>query len=186
MATAAMPSMRPRRTRRWLIAGGVALVALCIAAGIAGVVLAADRLATTHYRLDGDAMSPCFSDGATVAATRLDATGRRALRRGDIVVFEAPVAASKPYFKRVIAVGGDTIAIRDRQVILNGVVLAEPYVEQPTNSRYPLGSAESYLVPTDTLFVLGDNRNNSSDSRAFGPVALDRVTHTITTPCTVP
>ena len=90
--------------------------------------------------------------------------------RGDLIVFDNPEpqpGQPAQLIKRVVAVGGDRIAVRDNQAILNGVPLAESYAR--------IGSAgldyEEQLIPENHVFVLGDNRGNSKDSRVFGPVA---------------
>jgi signal peptidase I len=105
-------------------------------------------------------------------------------KRGDIVVFDPPeswpeAVPGQPYIKRVIGVGGDTIDLRDGAVYVNGTKLTEPYVYaedggqlQPTD---PLDGTEHWLIPNGELFLLGDHRGNSTDSRAGGPVPIDRV-----------
>lgn len=98
-------------------------------------------------------------------------------RRGDIVVFEYPRDVSKDYIKRVIGLPGDTVEIRDGQVLVNGEVLDQPYLEGvPTycvaGYACQVGPVE---VPAGHIFVMGDNRANSSDSREWGPLPLDRV-----------
>jgi signal peptidase I len=70
----------------------------------------------------------------------------------------------------VIAISGDTISIRDGKLTLNGEVLVEPYID-----NFILGKFEEITVPDDTVFVLGDNRNHSSDSRFWGPLPIDYV-----------
>jgi len=90
--------------------------------------------------------------------------------RGDIVVFRYPNpdvnAPPKDYIKRVIGLPGDHISIEDGRVYVNGVYLNEPYIAEPPLSDY------ATRVPDDSLFVMGDNRNNSSDSRFWGPMPL--------------
>lgn len=103
-------------------------------------------------------------------------------RRGDIVVFAPPANAEtsrgEPFIKRVIAVGGDTVELRDGSVLVNGVPLVEPYVfaidgsPQPTE---PQADVTQWTIPDGMLFVMGDHRMRSSDSRSFGPIAVDRV-----------
>jgi len=104
-------------------------------------------------------------------------------KRGDVVVFNPPQnwvqQNGQPYIKRVIGVGGDSIDLRDGAVYVNGTKLTEPYVYaeddgqlQPTD---PLDGTEHWLIPNGELFLLGDHRGNSTDSRAGGPVPIDRV-----------
>ena len=104
-------------------------------------------------------------------------------KRGDIVVFDPPESwpdstPSQPYIKRVIGIGGDTIDLRDGFVYVNGTKLTEPYVyvdggqPQPTD---PLDGTDHWLVPDGELFLLGDHRGNSTDSRAGGTVPISRV-----------
>ena len=84
-----------------------------------------------------------------------------------------------PFIKRVIGVAGDRIVIRDGAVTVNGVTLDEPYTyaeprggpPQPTEA----GDPSSWRVPAGDVFLLGDHRASSDDSRAFGPVALDSI-----------
>jgi len=91
-------------------------------------------------------------------------------KRGDIVVFRYPRDPSRDFIKRVVALPGETVEIKAGQVYVNNQRLEEPYImDNPTYSR------ESQPVPADHYFVLGDNRNNSSDSHVWGPVPLYHV-----------
>jgi signal peptidase I len=110
-----------------------------------------------------DKVSPNFSD----------------YKRGDVIVFEPPAGYQEdgqdiPFIKRVIGVGGDLVEVHDDAVWVNGVKLNESYVfdGQPTT---PLNGQSSWRVPKDRLFVLGDHREASQDSRVFGPIAKSTV-----------
>jgi len=99
--------------------------------------------------------------------------------RGDIVVFEPPEAwvqggPRTPFIKRVIGLPGETIEIRDGVVLVGGTALDEPYVfdGQPTTA---IDEPARWPVPAGQLFVMGDHRSASADSRAFGSIALDTV-----------
>jgi len=84
-------------------------------------------------------------------------------RQGDVVVFAFPGDVTRDFIKRVIAVPGQTVELRDGEVIVDGIPLDEPYLDQEWN-----GTIASQVVPAGQLFVLGDNRNNSFDSRSWG------------------
>ncbi|HWQ15705.1 MAG TPA: signal peptidase I [Roseiflexaceae bacterium] len=98
-------------------------------------------------------------------------------RRGDVVVFEYPKDLSKDYIKRVIALPGETVEIRDGQVYVNGTLVDEPYLQgTPTNCRLEdLCARGPVTVRPGTVFVMGDNRSNSSDSREWNELPLDRI-----------
>lgn len=86
--------------------------------------------------------------------------------RGDIVVFEAPFDSQKDYIKRVIAAGGESVEVKSGTVYINGKKIEEPYVINAQD----LSNFGPIIVPEDKLFVMGDNRPNSQDSRIFGPI----------------
>ena len=99
-------------------------------------------------------------------------------RRGDVVVFIYPVDRSKDFIKRVIGVGGDVIEIKDKKVYVNGKLFKDPPGVQHTDPRILPGSVQPrdnfgpVVVPKGYLFVMGDNRDQSYDSRFWGFVPL--------------
>ena len=97
-------------------------------------------------------------------------------KRGDIVIFEQTETAD--YIKRVIAVPGDTIEIRDGHFYVNGEMLDESdYLESDvyTDPDNFLMEGKVYVIPEGKYFVAGDNRSHSADSRTFGPVGEDQI-----------
>ncbi len=91
-------------------------------------------------------------------------------QRGDVVVFEYPRDPSQDYIKRVIGLPGEKVEVKSGVVYINDKPLNEPYIKEPPFSAYG-----PVVVPQDSLFVMGDNRNGSSDSRAWGFLPIDRV-----------
>jgi signal peptidase I len=98
------------------------------------------------------------------------------VKRGDIIVFRYPPDITLTYVKRVIGVPGDRVRMEDKQLFLNGRPLAEPYTVH--NTRYLIPSRDSFAeltVPMGHYFALGDNRDNSSDSRVWGFVPRENI-----------
>jgi len=97
-------------------------------------------------------------------------------KRGDIVVFTPPGGSTgaTPFIKRVIGLPGDVVDLRNGHVFINDQEISEPYVF-PGQTTEPLSGQDHWVVPPDMLFVMGDHRENSSDSRVFGPVPLGNV-----------
>jgi len=116
---------------------------------------------------------------------RMPILGKRVIqfqdpRRGDVIVFVYPVDPSKDFIKRVIGEPGDTVEVKHKQLFINGEKLNDPYgqfVEGPgENSRLtPRDNFGPVAVPPDQVFVMGDNRDRSYDSRFWGFVPLDDV-----------
>lgn len=121
------------------------------------------------YVVDGDSMNPTLVDGEWVFLWRL-AYLRAGPERGDIIVFRYPLDPEREFIKRIIALPGETVELRGGRVFVDGSLLAETHPIVPDYSSYP-----RTRVPEGQLFVLGDNRRNSGDSRYFGFVPLDHV-----------
>lgn len=86
-------------------------------------------------------------------------------------LFGFPTGDTQDFIKRVIAVGGDTVEGREGRVYLNGEPLEEPYLAEGTQT----GNFAPVTIPEGQIFVMGDNRNNSDDSRSFGPIETDSI-----------
>nr|NNM90924.1 signal peptidase I [Bacilli bacterium] len=89
-------------------------------------------------------------------------------KRGDIIVFHAP--SGQDWVKRVIGLPGDTVAVANGRLVLDGKVIDEPYINGLMDSNFP-----TTVVPKGDLFVMGDNRNISEDSRIIGPIPISSV-----------
>lgn len=94
-------------------------------------------------------------------------------KRGDIVVLDDPTGSVDTLIKRVIAVGGQTVDLVDGKVVIDGVVLDEPYTHGLPSE--PMVLEMPYTVPADSVWLMGDYRTNSADSRVFGAVPLSQV-----------
>jgi signal peptidase I len=134
------------------------------------------------YQVRQQSMETTFEQGDYVLVDKL--TPRfDPYKRGDVVVFEPPEGWAvdgdrTPFIKRIIGVAGDTIQLRDGHVIVNGKQLQEPYLfvadgaPQPTD---PTGGLSTWTIPASQVFVMGDHRAASADSRTFGPVPVSSV-----------
>lgn len=123
---------------------------------------------SARIRVDGDSMDPTLVSGEYVIVSRLSYRLSTA-QRGDIIVFHFPRDPKEEYIKRIIGLPGDEVEIKGGQVYINGKLLEESYLDVKMNY---IGT---WRVPAGQLFVLGDNRNNSSDSHDWGTVPMDYV-----------
>lgn len=122
------------------------------------------RFAVQSFRVDGPSMEPGLHTNEFVLVDKI-AYLFSTPRRGDVIVFHYPLDTSTDFIKRVIGLPGDTIQTTSTEVIVDGQVLHEPYISRPFN----FGSSAWKLGP-DQYFVMGDNRDNSLDSRTWGPL----------------
>ena len=123
--------------------------------------------ATGRFRIEGQSMEPNLHDGEYVLIDKVSYV-LHPPERGDVVVLLRP--GEKDFIKRIIGLPGDTVEIKNGQVLVNGIVLDEPYIAEPT--RQNVGARQ---VEPNRYFVMGDNRNNSSDSRSFGTIAAQDI-----------
>ncbi|MCJ7715316.1 MAG: signal peptidase I [Anaerolineales bacterium] len=123
---------------------------------------------SARIKIDGSSMEPNLHHGEFVIVSKINyRIGEPA--RGDVVVFDFPRNITEEYIKRVIGLPGEHIRVEDGILYINGIMLSEPYL-----NLVPQYEGE-WVVAEDTLFVLGDNRNNSSDSHTWGLVPLNNV-----------
>jgi signal peptidase I len=182
----AAPSKPPRSTTRsvveWIaVIGGALVVALVI-----------KTFLIQAFYIPSGSMEPTLDIGDRVLVNKLSYR-LHDVNRGDLVVFEAneghgdcgqPVSEAaanaaetgiKDLIKRVVALPGETIDLRDNQVVIDGRILEEPYIGADVVTA-PTGSIEfPFEVPEGCVFVMGDNRTDSRDSRIFGPIDEDQI-----------
>jgi signal peptidase I len=117
-----------------------------------------------------DSMEPTLRSGAVLVIDKLTFDFREP-RRGDVIITADP-RTGESIVKRVVAVAGDSVGIDNGALVVNGAKVVENYVDNGGMQGYFFGPD---VVPPGHLFVLGDNRANSIDSRTFGPIAIDDV-----------
>ena len=155
-----------RRAHRW---PGRVRVPRAVPAGTVVAVLAATvavrALVVVPVVVTGSSMEPTVHDGDVALVLRLERTAE-ALDRGDLVVLRDPAGALT--LKRVVGLPGDRVAMLDARLTVDGVAVDEPYVDHAAIDGTYLGEVR---VPDGTVYVLGDDRARSVDSRQHGPVA---------------
>lgn len=130
------------------------------------LIFIAIRFAVQSFRVDGPSMEPGLHTDEFVLVNQV-AYLFSAPQRGDVIVFHYPLDTSKDFIKRIIGLPGDTVQTTSSKVIVDGQVIHEPYISQPFNFV-----SQAWKLGPNQYFVMGDNRDNSLDSRTWGP--LDR------------
>jgi signal peptidase I len=135
---------------------------------LAVVLFVGINLIAARIRVDGASMEPTLVTGEYVIVNRLSYK-LGSPQRGDVIVFHYPLDPKVEYIKRLIGLPGDEVEVNNGAVYVNGQLLDESYIKVTTNY---IGK---WRVPVGQFFVLGDNRNNSSDSHDWGTVPMDYV-----------
>lgn len=175
------PAERPKGiVREW---GEALFVALLLALVIRAFVVQA-------FKIPSGSMLPTLQIGDHILVNkfaygvRVPVLGTLILevgepRRGDVIVFVYPEDPDKDFIKRVVATEGDVVEIREKTLFVNEVAVDDPYAyfddRSPARDLTPRDNFGPFSVPRDSVFVMGDNRDRSYDSRFWGPVALDQV-----------
>jgi signal peptidase I len=117
---------------------------------------------------EGTSMLPAIKDGDKLKVERFVQGAKLEVKRGDIVAFRFPKDTSKFYIKRIIGLPGETVVVSEGKVIIDGSALTEPYIDPQFNRS--LSVQPPVFVEDRSYYVLGDNRDRSSDSRYWGLV----------------
>jgi signal peptidase I len=149
--------------------GPLARVAL-VAVGFLAVALLLRALVAEPLQVSSESMSPTLERGDAVLVDKLGPRVGR-LHRSDLVAFRAP-DDGRLALKRVVGLAGDRVAIRDAILFVDDRPVPEPYVDHTRIDSVYYGPV---TVPAGHVLVMGDNRGNSVDSRAYGPVAAERI-----------
>ncbi len=155
------PKNKKRRT------GPTELLIVSIIALLAAIVT--QRYVVQVYAISGHSMMPTLNDREMVMIHKLS-PGLFDIDRGDIVIFNSPTQPGKDLIKRVIALPGDHLEIEGDHVWVNGELVEEPYALHDLDK-----GEEDMMVPAGKIFVLGDNRPASSDSRNFSAIPIESV-----------
>jgi signal peptidase I len=164
------PRSLQRTVLEWAILLGGALV----------VALLIKTFLFQAFYIPSESMLPTLEKNDRVLVNKLSYR-LHDVNRGDIVVFETPEEeqGAEDLVKRVIGLPGETVSCADGGILIDGRPLDEPYLEDATTTtcdRDPTtGKPEEYDVPADAVFVMGDNRSFSKDSRSFGPIDEDAI-----------
>lgn len=118
------------------------------------------------FVVDGPSMEPTLRDGERLLISKLSYVFSEP-RRGDVIIFRYPRDPHKDYIKRIVALPGDEVRMDMGRLYINGQPVEEPYA-----SESPVGDFNTITVPEGCVFVMGDNRGNSEDSRMFGAVPM--------------
>ena len=139
---------------------------------IAVAVFALLRLTVQSYTVVMSSMEPNFQQGECIMVNKVCYRSSDP-QRGQVIIFNPPFDSPHPYIKRVIGLPGETVEIKDGQVLIDGIPIDEPYIfpEPPQNNKEYGPKA----LADDEYFVLGDNRNNSNDSRSGWTVPRDNI-----------
>ncbi len=135
---------------------------------LAVVLFVGINLVSARIRVESISMEPTLTPGEFLIVNKL-AYRFGEMQRGDVIVFYYPLDTSQRFIKRLIGLPGDEVVVSDGKVFINGQALKEPYISAPPTYM------GSWQVPSDAVFVLGDNRNRSADSHVWGMVPLDYI-----------
>jgi signal peptidase I len=161
--------LQPRSAPSFWSGVGSALRELIETLVLTVVIFLLIRFAVQNFRIEGYSMEPNFHDGQYLLVNKLIYM-LQSPERGDVIVFIPPTSASRDFIKRVIGLPGDRVEIINGRVDINGEALPEPYPLNPASYSYG-----PVTVGPDEYFVLGDNRNNSSDSHSWGMVTVKKI-----------
>jgi signal peptidase I len=133
-----------------------------------------EMLGIKAYKIPSGGMIPTILPGDHILVD-LDYARNTDPQKGVIVVFKSPEDPAREFIQRIIAIGGDKVQMINKQVYINDNLIQEPYVQYTDNAAKagqlnPRDNFGPYLVPKDKYFMMGDNRDNSSDSRVWGYV----------------
>ena len=127
-------------------------------------------------QVKGASMEPTFQSGEYIFTSKITYKFRP-MQRGDVIIFRSPKNPDIEYVKRIEGLEGDTVLVQNNEVYINGKLLTENYISAKTNLWEGgfLKEDVTATIPEGFVFVMGDNRPRSSDSREFGPIDINSI-----------
>lgn len=160
--------------KTWISKRSLVVILTLFVAALIGLAFLTSRISTLQIlKLEGRDMEPALHRDDRIVIT----TDLKTLRRRDIVVFKYPADPSKRFVKRIVGLPGEMIEIRDGKVFVDGKLLEEEYVD-PKLNLYPMNRT-ALRIPNQSYYVLGDNRDNSNDSRMWGLLSANFIEGTV-------
>jgi signal peptidase I len=176
---------QPRKYNKWYVYVGIVVAMVIISLAIPSLDFDSDRIKSNYmqaYKIPSGSMEPTLLIGDRILVDRR--VSAREPTRGTIIIFEYPEDPTKDFVKRVEAVGGDTVEIRDKELYINNKLVKENQVAhlEPNiipSSQNPRDNYGPVTVPKDAFFVMGDNRDRAYDSRFWGFVDKAKIKGTV-------
>lgn len=169
----------PKKYNKLIAYIGISILVVIVSQSIG---LAVKTNIIQAFKFPSGSMEPTLLIGDHILVDRRESAKNP--NRGDLIVFKYPEDPAKDFVKRVVAVSGDRVEIKDKVLYVNGIEVKEPYVSHQEADMIPASQnpRDNYgpqVIPKDSYFVLGDNRDKSYDSRFWGPVSKDKVKGTV-------
>lgn len=167
-----------KRYNKWYVYLGCWIFASFIIQPVIGKLI--KKFVVQTYKIPATSLKPNILVGDHILASKIFSV-ETGVNRGDIIIFPFPEDPKKDFIKRIVALGGETIEIVNKEVFIDGILFQEPYVIYTDPKIMPKGPMprDNYgpvTVPDDALFVMGDNRDHSYDSRFWGFVKKSDMT----------
>jgi signal peptidase I len=173
-----LPDATTRRRRKRTNGRKLAIEWIVLVASALTIALLIKTFLFQAFVIPTDSMVPTLKPGDRILVNKVSYK-LHDVNRGDIVVFSAPPGQEtdgvKDLVKRVIGLPGETIEARDGKVVIDGRALEEPYVNPKCGGPVSGAALRKQEIPADHVFVMGDNRCQSKDSRVFNPIPIDTI-----------
>jgi signal peptidase I len=167
----------PKACNRWYVYAGI-IVVLLLAKALLWQATALFARGPGYYQIPSASMLPTLRPGETLLADT-HYFNSHAPRRGAVVVFNRPQQPGVRAIMRIVALGGDRVAVLGGRAVVNGTPLSEPYADLGDPASFT-NTTREWSVPQGAVFLLGDSRANSVDSRLYGPVPVSDLVGPVT------